>query len=147
MKIDETDRKLLYVLMDNSRLSYRQIAKKIGVSVATVMHRVNSLEAEKVIKGYTTILDYDQLGYDVDVIINIKVAKGKLFEVEKKIAISPNVSDVYDSTGDFDAVVVAKFKNRKKLDNFLKKIQTYDFIETTHTVLILNTIKRKEIVP
>jgi len=146
MIIDETDKKLLDVLMENSRLSYRQTAKKIGVSVATVMNRVNKLEKENVIKGYTTILDYDKLGYDIDVIISIKVAKGKFIDVEKKIATSPNVTDVYDVTGDFDSVIVAKFKTRKMLDNFLKKIQTYDFIERTHTILILNTITNKPII-
>ena len=50
MSLDELDKNILNALIDNSRLSYRQIAKKLGVSVATVMHRVNILEKEKVIK-------------------------------------------------------------------------------------------------
>ena len=47
MKIDETDKKIIRVLVENARLSYREIAKKVGVSVATIMHRVNALEDEK----------------------------------------------------------------------------------------------------
>ena len=46
MKIDETDKKLVNLLLDNARLSYRQLAKKAGVSVATVMNRVKRLEKE-----------------------------------------------------------------------------------------------------
>ncbi|MBI2176641.1 Lrp/AsnC family transcriptional regulator [Candidatus Woesearchaeota archaeon] len=147
MAIDETDRRLLDVLLSDSRLSYRRIASKIGVSVATVMNRIKRLEKEGIVKGYTAILDYEKLGYDIDAIINMKISKGKLFEVESKIAGNPAVAAVFDITGDFDSTIIAKFKNRRALDTFLKKIQTYDFVESTNTVLILNTIKNSQIRP
>lgn len=139
--IDETDKQILNVLLDNSRLSYREIAKKVRVSVATVMHRVNRLKKEKIIKKYTTVLDYEKLGYDVEITIHMKINKGKLIELENKIAKAKNVFAVYDVTGKSDAIVIARFKNRRSMDNFLKQIQTYDFVERTETSLILNTIK------
>ena len=139
--VDDKDRKIINALLEDSRLSFRQVAKKVGVSVATVMNRVRILEKEGIIKGYNAIVDYDKLGFDIDVIISINVSKGKLFQVEKRIATDENVIAVYDVTGDYDSVVIAKFKNRRMLDNFLKKIQTYDFVERTNTVVILNTIK------
>ncbi|MBI3037139.1 Lrp/AsnC family transcriptional regulator [Candidatus Woesearchaeota archaeon] len=144
---DETDRKLLEILLADSRQSYRRIASKAGVSVATVMNRINRLEKEGIIRGYTATLDYEKLGYDIDAIINMKISKGKLFEIENKIAHHPSVAAVYDVTGDFDSTIVAKFKNRRALDAFLKKIQTYEFVERTSTVLILNTIKSSQIKP
>ena len=131
--------------MNNSRLSLREIAKKADVSVATVMHHMNRLKSEGVIKKYTTKLDYEKIGYDVEVIIEIRISKGKLFEVEKKIANHPNVYAVYDLTGAFDAVVLARFPTRRLMDNFVKKLQTYEFVERTETKLILNTIKEDNI--
>ncbi len=145
MKLDGLDRNIMNALIEDSRLSYRQIAKKLGVSVATVMHRVNILEKEKIIKRNTSILDYEKLGYDIEVLIDIRIAKGKLMEVERKIAVDPNVFAVYDTTGDFDAVILARFHNRRKMDSFLKKIQTYDFVERTNTKLVLSTIKESQI--
>ena len=59
MELDETDKKILNVLVNNSRLSFRQIAKKVNVSVATVMHHIHKLEKENVIERYTTKLDYE----------------------------------------------------------------------------------------
>ena len=145
MKIEETDKKILNILVDNSRLSLREIAKRAGVSVATVMHHLNRLEHEKIVHKYTAKLDYEKIGYDVEVMIEIRISKGKLFEVEKKIATNPNVFAIYDVTGSFDAVILARFQTRRQMDNFLKKIQTYEFVERTETKLILNTIKQENI--
>ena len=104
------DKTLLNILLDNSRLSFREIAKKAKVSVVTAINRVKQLEKQKIIKTYTTELDYDKLGYDVQAIISLRISRGKLHEVEKKVAHHPNVFAVYDVTGGFDAVVIAKFK-------------------------------------
>jgi Lrp/AsnC family transcriptional regulator for asnA, asnC and gidA len=145
MELDKTDEKIVAVLQENAKLSYRQIAKKVNISVATVLNRVKKLEREGIIKKYTVLLDYEKLGFDVPVLVDIRVAKGKLFNVEKKIATHPNVFAIYDKTGAFDATIVAKFKNRKSMDHFIKTIQTYDFIERTETQLILNTIKEEGI--
>jgi DNA-binding Lrp family transcriptional regulator len=145
MDIDSKDEKILNVLLDDAKLSLRQLAKKVNLSVATVMNRVRRLESEGIIKKYTVALDYDKIGFDVPVLIDVRVAKGKLFQVEKKVAIHPNVVAVYDRTGTFDCTIVAKFKNRKSMDNFLKKIQTFDFVERTETQLVLHTIKEEAI--
>jgi Lrp/AsnC family transcriptional regulator, regulator for asnA, asnC and gidA len=145
MVIDNTDKKILNVILENSKLSFRAIGKKVGVSVVTILKRVRNLEKEKIIKSYTAELDYEKLGYDVHVLINLRIAKGKLFEVENKIAKNQNVFAVYDATGNFDCLIIAKFKNRRSMDVFLKKIQAYDFVERTETSLILNTIKEKNV--
>ncbi|VVB80766.1 putative HTH-type transcriptional regulator [uncultured archaeon] len=144
--VDDLDTKIINSLVLNSKVSSRELARKVGVSVVTVLKRIKDLEKEGLIKFYTVNLNYEKLGYDVHVIVKMRIAKGKLFEVEGKIAVDPHVFAVYDVTGDFDAIVIAKFKNRKMMDLFLKKIQTYDFVERTETSLILNTIKEQPIV-
>lgn len=143
-EIDETDKKIINILMENSRLSYREIAKKIGVSVVTIMNRVKNLEKQKVIKKYTANLDYEKLGYDIVAIIEVKISRGKLALVEKKIASSENVLACYDITGDFDAQIITRFRNRRGLDSFLKLIQTYEFVERTRTNLVLNVVKEEQ---
>jgi len=145
MEIDKKDKDILNVLLENSRLSYRRIAKKVKISVATAMHRVKALENEKIIKQYSAILNYDTLGYDIPILIEVQVARGQLVEVERRLAQNPHVVAVYDITGGFDVVVIAKFKNRKQMDMFIKEIQTYDYILRTNTRLILQVIKEKPI--
>jgi len=145
MELDQTDKKIVAVLNDNSRLSFREIAQRVGVSVATALNRVRQLEKDGVIRKYTVLLDYEKIGYEVGVVINIRVSKGRLLDVEKKIAADPHVVALYDVTGAFDVIVVAHFKNRRTLDTFLKKIQTFDFVERTETVLILNEMKSENV--
>lgn len=145
MKIDETDKRIINAVLENSKLSVREIAKIVGTSAVTVLKRVKNLEKNNVIRNYTASLDYESLGYDLNVIIKVRVSKGKLNEVGKKVSIDKHVLSVYDITGDFDIMVIARFKNRKSLDTFVKKVQTYQYVERTETILILNTLKEEKI--
>jgi len=138
---DETDKKILRELLADSRQSFRQIARKIGVSVGTVLKRIKKLETEGIIKYYTVMLDHEKVGYDLAAIIELTISKGKLMDVEKEIAKKRNVLAVYDVTGTTDAMILAKFKNRKELNSFVKKLLRIEFIERTNTHVILNTIK------
>lgn len=145
MDVDEMDKKIINILVDDSRLSYRQIAKRAKISVVTVMNRVKKLEAEKIIKKYTALVDYEKLNYGFFVMTSIRISKGKELEVEQALTKYENVFAIYDVTGDFDIEVIAKFKNRVALDTFVKKIQTFEYVERLHTRLILNTIKEEPI--
>ena len=141
MEMDKIDHEIINCLEEDARLSLRKIAKRVGVSTATVMHRLKLLNSAGVIRSYSALPDYDAFGFTIQAIIDIIVSKGKLFQVEKKIASHPNVAAVYDVTGHFDVMAIAYFRTRRGLDEFIKKIQTYEFVEKTETRIILNTIK------
>lgn len=138
---DQTNVKILKTLLSNARLSSRQIAKKVDVSAATVISRIKKMEKKGTIKGYTAILDQEKLGYELTVITEITVSKGKLLEMEKKIAKIPGVCAVYDVTGQIDAMVIAKFRSREELSKFTKNLLSMPFVERTNTHLVLTTVK------
>ncbi len=140
-QLDETDFKILDALLDDARLSSRQIADRIGVSVGTVLSRIKRMENEGIIKGYSAIVDHEKLGYELTVVTEITVAKGKLLDVEHEVAKNPNVCCVYDVTGLTDAIVVAKFKSRKDLSDFTKRLLSLPYVERTNTHLVLTTVK------
>ena len=139
--MDETDVKILKKLLSDARMSYRKVAEEIGVSPPTVLARVEKLEYDGIIRSYSTLLDHEKLGYDLTAIIEITATKGKIVELERQIAKFPNVCAVYDITGLTDMVVVAKFKNRKELSNFVKKDILLPSVERTNTHLVLITVK------
>ena len=141
MKLDKTDVKILKILLSNARLSLRQIARSVGVSVATVLSRIRKMEREGIIKGYFASIDHEKLGYELTAIIEITVSKGKLVEVEKELAKLTNVCAVYDITGLTDALIIAKFRKRKELSDFVKKLLAMPLIERTNTHVVLTTVK------
>ncbi|PIN95667.1 AsnC family transcriptional regulator [Candidatus Pacearchaeota archaeon CG10_big_fil_rev_8_21_14_0_10_31_9] len=145
MNLTISDKKIINALIDNPRKSYRELAKEVHVSVATIGNRLKNLEKNSIIKKYSTIIDYDQIGYDTHVMINIRVSRGQEKTVEKKLFNSPNVTAIYDITGEFDILVIARFKNRNGLDVYLKTIQAYEFVQRTQTNLVLSTIKERPI--
>jgi DNA-binding Lrp family transcriptional regulator len=139
--MDDTDVKILKKLLSDARKSYRRIADEIGVSAPTVLARVEKLEGEGVIKSYSALLDHEKLGYDLTAIIEITAVKGKIVEIEKQIAKFPNVCAVYDTTGLTDMMVIAKFRNRKELSDFVKKDLSLPYVERTNTHTVLITVK------
>ncbi len=141
MELDETDVQILKTLTFDSRLSSRQIAKQCGISIGTVLMRVRRMEKDGVVKGYSAVLDHEKLGYELTVVTELTVSKGKLLEVENEIARLPNVLCVYDVTGLVDAVVVAKFKDREDLSRFTKRLLNIPYVERTNTHVVLTTIK------
>ncbi len=139
--LDKLDFAIINLLKKDARSSSRKIAKILDIAPSTVIARIRKLEKMNIIRDYTITLDYSQLGYNFPVIIDVKVSKGQLFEVEKEIAKNENVIAVYDITGEFDVTVLATFKSRKDLDKFIKDLQRMEYVERTYTKLILNTIK------
>jgi DNA-binding Lrp family transcriptional regulator len=139
--LDDIDRKLLGELLKDSKRSYRELARAIGVSAATVINHVQRLESAGVIKDYTVRLDHERLGYELTVITEITVSKGKLLETEEEIAKISNACAVYDVTGLTDAMVVAKFKSRSDLSEFTKKLLAMPYVERTNTHVVLTTMK------
>jgi len=140
-ELDEIDRKLLIELLINSKRSFREIAKSIGVSPATVINHIQRLESGGVIKDYSVRLDHERLGYELTVVTEIIVSKGKLLETDAEIAKISNVCAVSDITGETDAMVVAKFKSRSDLSDFTKKLLSMPYVERTNTHVVLTTVK------
>jgi DNA-binding Lrp family transcriptional regulator len=99
------------------------------------------MEEDGLIKGYSVILDHEKLGYQLTVVTEITVSKGRLVETENEIAKIQNVCGVYDVTGLTDAIIVAKFKSREDLGAFTKKLLSLPYIERTNTHVVLTTVK------
>ena len=143
MILDEIDLKILRRVLKDARMSYRKIADEIDVSPPTVLSRVQKLEKDKIIKSYSAVLDHEKLGYDLTAVIEVTAIKGKITEMEKHISKFPNVCAVYDITGLTDMVIVAKFKSRGELSNFVKKDLSMPYIDRTNTHVGTNYCERR----
>jgi len=140
MDIDKIDEKILKNLMVDARVSARQLALKLGMSTVTILTRIKKLEKEKIIRGYTALIDHEKLGYDLTAIIEV-VANKNIVDIEEKLSKIDNVCAVYDITGNTDTVIIAKFKERSKLSEFVKSLSAMTNVDNTITHVVLNTTK------
>lgn len=141
MAIDSVDREIIEALCVDARLSHRQLAQKIGVAQGTVTNRLRKLESEGVISGYGPILNADSVGWGMTVMAGLCIEKGKIMEVQKHISADNRVFAVYDVTGDWDSMVLARVKNREDLDDLTKTVFTLKGISRSYTHVVLNTVK------
>ncbi|MEW6748317.1 MAG: Lrp/AsnC family transcriptional regulator [Candidatus Micrarchaeota archaeon] len=142
MDLDETDRRILLELKADSRRSYRELAKAIGLSPAAVIERTRRLESAGVIRGYTANFDYSKLGFEFMAIVEVRISGDDLLTVEKRISQMPHVGAVWDTTGEYDALVILMCKSRSELSATVKKILAMEEVVRTNTNVVLNVVSR-----
>lgn len=140
-RLDEIDCKILKLLQTDSRLSYNKIASKLDISVGTAYNRIKNLEERGIIQGYTAKVDAEKAGYGLTVLILIQAEGKHLIEVENEISKKENVICVYDITGDFDIAVIARFKDREDLNQFIKATLSIPYVKRTVTNVALSIVK------
>lgn len=140
--LGDLDLKILMKLSEDDRISLRQLGKDLGnKSSVTIKKHIDDLEEKGIIRNYSVSIDYEKLGYEIVAIIELTISKGKMLEVERDISHYPNIFGVYDITGTYDALIIAKFKTRDELSQLVKKINGYEYVVRTNTHLVLNTVK------
>ena len=117
------------------------MAKRVGVAQGTITNRLRRLEEMGVIKGYTVLLDAESIGWTMTVITGLRIQKGTMIDVQQQIAADPRVFAVYDVTGDYDSMVLARVQGRKDLDDLTKTVFTMEGVQRSITQVVLNTVK------
>ncbi len=143
MVLNEIDSELLVQLSKNGKASQRALAKETGAALGTVNSHVKQLENRKIIKGYFANIDPEKVGFKLTAIINLRIKKGTLIDVQASIAKHSRVFGVYDVTGEWDSLILARFKDREEMDKFIKTTLSQKHIERTSTSLVLNTVKEE----
>jgi DNA-binding Lrp family transcriptional regulator len=124
-------------------MSLRSVAEEIGVSLGTVSNRLKRLEDTGVIKGYRVEIDPDKVGWGLTVVVGLRIEKGRLLELQRVIAKDSRVLGVYDVTGEFDSMILARAKDRSDLDDLSKTVLSMDGIMRSVTHFVLNTVKER----
>ncbi|MBI2542931.1 MAG: Lrp/AsnC family transcriptional regulator [Candidatus Aenigmarchaeota archaeon] len=141
LSIDETDKKILRLVTADSRLSYREISRHLGLSTNTVIQRIGKLTANGVIKSYSADIDMKKLGYELTAIIELIAPKFIARKVLDELSASPNVFGIYYTTGNIDMVIIAKFRNIDEMNTFLNGLHAKLGDIRTETKIVFNTVK------
>lgn len=138
------DSRLINELLGDGRESLRSLEKELDVSVTTVSNHLQDLETEGIITGYTPIVDYSEVGYDVTTVINLKVEGSALPDLTKRLRDEKRIISVYETTGDYDIIAIGKFKETEDMNEQIKTLLSNVDIRESNTSIVLNTIKEHE---
>ncbi|RJX44184.1 Lrp/AsnC family transcriptional regulator [Halonotius aquaticus] len=144
MTYENLDAELLNELLGDGRASLRSLGEELDVSVTTVSNHLEALEAEGIIDGYTPIIDYNELGYDVTAIIHLKVEGSAMTALTDRLREQKQMSSVYEATGDYDIIAVGKFEDTDGMNEQIKSLLADVDINESNTSVVLNAVKEHE---
>lgn len=136
-----SDIELLKLLRENSRMSFVEMAKKLGVTEGAVRKRIKKLEKDRVIKGYTIVVDPKKLGYEIDSFIGLDTLPEKLISVVNQIKEMNEVLSLYISGGDHMILMECWFKSHEELNRFVRKIEKIVGVTRVCPATIINKVK------
>jgi len=139
--LDDIDMMILRRLAVYGKEGIRELARNLGKSPSTIAFRIKRLEREGVIRGYTTVIDYRKLGYQINAITLLQVDGAYIEELEEILTKEPNVKAVYDVTGEYDIAIITSFREIEDLDRFIKRIIKIPHVKRSMTSIIFRVVK------
>jgi DNA-binding Lrp family transcriptional regulator len=144
MTYENLDARLINALLGDGRASLRSLAEDLDVSVTTVSNHLRDLEEEGIVEGYTPIVNYDALGYDVTAVVQLKVEGSALPEITDRLTTQKQMISVYEVTGDYDIIAIGKFKDTDGMNRQIKELLTDQDIRESNTSVVLNAVVENE---
>ncbi|PSG88124.1 Lrp/AsnC family transcriptional regulator [Aurantibacter aestuarii] len=137
-KLDEIDHQILDMLIDNTRIPFTDIAKKLLISAGTVHVRVKKMEDAGIIKGSSLKLDYNKLGYSFIAYVGIFLQNTSQTKfVLERLNTIPYVTVAHITTGKFNIFCKLRAKNTQHAKEVIFKIDDIDGVYRTETMISL----------
>jgi Lrp/AsnC family leucine-responsive transcriptional regulator len=144
MKIDEIDRKILRLLIDNGRLSYVDLGKELGLSRVAVRERINQLMVEEVIEKFTVVINSEKVGKAVSAFFEVDCEPHSLVSVAEKLAENPTVASCYQMTGPSTLHMHVLVDNFSKLEKFInEELYALEGITRVESHILLRRFKSR----
>lgn len=139
MKLSDTDELLLSVLRENSRASMAEMARRLGLSRTTVQSRIERLERQGIIAGYTVRLHDDYERGRIRAHILITVLQKQMPSVVAALRAMPEVRSLHSVSGSWDLIAMGVVANVGDMDELTDRIGTIEGVERTTSSVILST--------
>ncbi len=138
IKLDDLDHQILDILIDNTRVPFTDISKRLLISAGTVHVRVKKMEDAGIIKGSSLNLDYEKLGYTFIAYIGIYLEKNNMTQsVLKSLEGIPFITVAHITTGKFNIYCKLRARDTKHAKELIFMIDDIDGISRTETMISL----------
>lgn len=139
LKLDPTDQGLLSILRDDARTSVVDLAKRLGVSRATVQNRMRRLEGDGVIDGYTVRIGAEIEAPAIRALMSIRAESAEEANVISELRGNPHVSAVHHTTGRWDLIAEIQTDSLASFNKIVGALRLIDGVTATETNLLLES--------
>ncbi|MCQ2230001.1 MAG: Lrp/AsnC ligand binding domain-containing protein [Bacteroidales bacterium] len=147
LQIDELDKKILSLIMENARIPFLEVARECKVSGAAIHQRVQRLQNMGVIKGSEFIINPNKIGYMTCAYIGIFLKDARFFDdVVAKMKEIPQIVECHYTTGTYAIFIKIYAKSNEHMKYILHdKLQAIDGIASTETIISLEESFKRQI--
>lgn len=141
MRIDETDQRIVALLVADARSSYAEIGAAVSLSAPAVKRRIDRLRAAGVIRGYTAIVDPAAVGWSTEAFVELYcVGRTSPAQIRQAAARHPEVVAAYTVSGEADALVHLRAADIGHLEQALERLRAEPFVSSTRSTIVLSRL-------
>ena len=141
LRIDETDQRIVALLVADARSSYAEIGAAVSLSAPAVKRRVDRLRAAGVIRGYTAIVDPAAVGWSTEAFVELFcVGRTSPAQIAEATARYPEVVAAYTVSGEADALVHLRAADIGHLEQALERLRAEPFVSSTRSTIVLSRL-------
>ncbi len=134
--MDQTDKRILNLLQQNSRISIKKLSEKLFITAPAVSQRLKNLEDEGYIDKFSTQMNLDRINMKVKAFVQLEVSPGQKKDFYPYIEKIPNVLECECITGPYSMLIKVIFEDTKQLDDFINDIHQFG---KTNTQIVFST--------
>lgn len=141
-KFDEIDSAILKLLKENSRISFTEMSRQLGISDATIQFRVKRLKESGIVEKFTVTINPAAIGYTVAAIMLVEIDADK--HDAAKIALSkiPEISEVYSVLGEYDLFIKVWSRSLEEINDLINdKIRSIEGIKDLLEIVVVERVK------
>lgn len=143
IRLDETDRSILQLLKENSRMSYQEMSRRTGISDATIQHRLKRMKEHGALR-FTILPEPDMTGYEVTSVMLVQTDTEKHDGAKAALAGLSEITEVYSVLGEYDLLIKVWARSLEELNAFInEKIRAIDGIEELLEIVVVERVKEE----
>jgi Lrp/AsnC family leucine-responsive transcriptional regulator len=145
--VDDTDRQIVTLLRDDARLTYAQIAERVGLAPSSVHDRVRKLEKAGVIRGYKAEIDPVRIGLPITAFVTLRLRPASPAEIPSLISEFELVESCYSVAGDNSYVLVIRSPSTSALEDLLDALRAKLEVQTASTIVLSTPFEHRPVPP
>ena len=139
--MDDLDRKILSLLIEDGRRTYDDIARHVSLSAPSVKRRVDRLRQQGALEGFTAVVNHGAMGWDTEALGELFYRPGTtLDEVAKTLREHPEVVEAWSVTGEADAIARVRTEDNAALERLIMDLQRNGLVVRSRSQVVLSRL-------